>query len=457
MDIFGKRKKFLKSLKQGQIIRHRGLFTNIYELMEFGHYDEQEDRVYFQRAKVVAGNYSESDGVVKIAKVSKSGDPYIYEQIADDNKGGSYSLASFDEIERFEDAYDKQLLKFYLADDGSMDGVGAYIRERTDGRLTRLALASDPPRYLYIKTERGECVIMEFERISPVVNMGYGLFANGMYLLGDEIQELEGDNYVCRYEAATEIREASDTERKLLVVQARDVQKKREATKKMDFKELLDVKIGTMLFAANEYADYIFRYGGHKRIEGTTNVTYQAGGCLEITHSGAHRRFHASRSSSEDSPYSKSSVGSFNNFKILRLATDEESDLYQKERLNQIELAEKMDKIRKANENAEEEKKRTELMIGTLMDDVDEEAEVRNKKQASFDSSLRPFVSKVLVSNGDGDVWRPAIFGCIAELGERYMTVGGQQWKHCIPLKGHRELLGKVFERIHIEQKDVQK
>lgn len=451
MDIFGRRKKFLKSLKQGQIIRHHGLFTNIYELMEFGHYDEQEDRVYFQRAKVVAGNYSESDGVVKIAKVSKSGDPYIYEQIADDNKGGSYSLASFDEIERFEDAYDKQLLKFYLADDGSMDGVGAYIRERTDGRLTRLALASEHPRYLSIKTERGECVIIEFDRIAPVINMGYGIFAKGMYLLGDEIQELEGDNYVCRYEAATEIREATDTERKLLIVHVRDVQKKREATKKMDFKELLDVKIGTMLFAANEYADYIFRYGGHKRIEGTTNVTYQAGGCLEITHSGAHRRFHASRSSSEDSPYSKSSVGSFNNFKILRLATDEESDLYQKERLNQIELAEKMDKIRKANENVEEEKKRTELMIGTLMDDVDEEASGRNKRRAEFDSSLRPFVSKVLVSNGDGDVWRPAIFGCVPELGERYMTVGGQQWKYCIHLKGHRELLGKVFERRHIE------
>ena len=451
MDIFGRRKKFLKSLKQGQIIRHHGLLTNIYELMEFGHYNEQEDRVYFQRAKVVAGNYSESDGVVQIAKVSKSGDPYIYEQIADDNKGGSYSLASVDEIERFEDAYDKQLLKFYLADDGSMDGVGAYIRERTDGRLTRLALASDPPRYLYIRTERGDNMTMEFDRIAPVVNMGYGIFAKGMYLLGDKIQELEGNNYVCRYEAATEIREATDTERKLLVVQARDVQKKREATKKMDFEELLDVKIGTLLFAANEYADYIFRYGGHKRIEGTTNVTYQAGGCLEITHSGAHRRFHASRSSLEDSPYYKPSVDSFNDLKILRLATDEERDLYQKERMNQIELSKKIEKIRKANEDADENKKTTELMIGTLSDGVAEEASGRNKRRAEFDSYLRPFVSKVLVSNGDGDVWRPAIFGCVPELGERYMTVGGQQWKHCIPLKGHRELLGKVFERRHIE------
>ena len=90
-------------------------------------------------------------------------------------------------------------------------------------------------------------------------------------------------------------------------------------------------------------------------------------------------------------------------------------------------------------------------MTEMLMDDVDEEASGRNKRRAAVDSSLRPFVSKVLVSNGEGDVWHPAIFGCVPELGDRYMTVGGQQWKHCIPLKGHRELLGKMFERRHIE------
>lgn len=450
MDIFGKRKKFLKSLKQGQIIRHRSLFTNIYELMEFGYYDEQRDRVYFQRAKVVAGNHSSSDRVVRIAKVSKSGDSYIYEQIIDDNKGGSYSLASVDEIERFEDTYDKQLLKFYLADNVSMDDVGVYVRERTDGRLTRIALASDSPRYLYIKTERGECVIMEFGRIAPVGNVGYGLTAKGMYLLDDKIQEFEGENYVCRYETATEIREASDTERNLLI-HIRDVQKKREATKKMDFKEFLDVKNGTLMFAANEHSDYVFRYGGHIRIEGTMNVMYQAEGCLEITHRGTHRIFHAGiSSSSEDFPHSEPLVDSFDDLKILRLATDEERDLYQKER-NQIKPSKKIEKIRKANEDADENKKTNGLLMGTLPDDVDEEASGRNKRRAAFDSSLRPFVSKVLVSNGDGDVWRPAIFGCVPELGERYMTVGGQQWKHCIPLKGHRELLGKVFERSHIE------
>ena len=449
--IFGRRKKFLKSLKQGQIICHRSLFTGTYELIEFGHYDEQEDCVYFQRAKVDANKHYGSDSVVQMAKISKSGDSYIFEQIADDNKGWSYSLASVDEIERFEDAYDMRLLKLYHADAGSMNGVGDYIRERTDDRLTRIALASDPPRYLYIKTKGGSCVIMEFKRIVPVADIGYALFAKGMFLLDDKIQELKGDDYVCRYEVATEIREASDAERKLLDDHIRDFQKKREATKKMNFEEFLDVKIGTLMFAANNYVDYIFRYGGHNRIEGLTNVTYQADGCLEITHSGAYKRFYASRSSSEDSPYSKPSVGSFDDLKILRLATDEEIDLYQKERMYQIELAEKMENTRKSNEDADENKKTTGLMIGTLPDDADEEASGRNKSLAVFDSSLRPYVSKVLVSNGDGDVWRPAIFGCISELGERYMTIGGQQWKHCIPLKGHRELLGKVFERRHIE------
>lgn len=446
MDIFGIRKKFLKSFKQGQIIRHSSMFSNIYELMEFGHYDEQKKRVYFQRAKVDVGSYSEVGDVVQIAKVSKSGDSYIFEQIADDNKGGLYLPASVDQIELFEDAYDKWMSKSYVADAVSMDSVGVFVK-KTDGRLTRFVLTSDPPRYLYIRVNYTN-IIMEFGRIAPVGNVGYGLFAKGMYLFGDEIQELEGDNCVCRYEAATEIREATDTERKLLLVHVRNVQKKREATKKMDFKEFLDVKIGTLMFAANEHSDYVFRCGGHKRIERTMDVMYQAEGCLEITHIGARRIFHAGRSTSEDFLHS---VDSFDNLKILRIATDEESDLYQKERMYQIELSEMMEKIRKADEDADENKKTTELMIETLSDDVDEEASRRNKKRALFDSSLRPYVSKVLVSNGDGDVWRPAIFGCVPELGDRYMTVGGQQWKHCIPLKGHRELLGKVFERKHIE------
>ena len=182
-------------------------------------------------------------------------------------------------------------------------------------------------------------------------------------------------------------------------------------------------------------------------------MTYQAEeGCLEITHRDAHKIFHTGRSiSSEDFSCSIPSVDSFEHLKILRLATDEEIDLYQKERMHQIELAEKMENTRKSNEDADKIKKAIGLMIGTLLDDVDEEASGRNKRKAESVSSLRPYVSKVLVSNGDGDVWRPAIFGCVTELGERYMTVGGQQWKHCIPLKGHKELLGKAFDRRHIE------
>ena len=107
-----------------------------------------------------------------------------------------------------------------------MDGIGDYVRERTDGRLTRFVLTSEPPHYLYIRTTGGSNVIMEFARIAPVI-IGYGLFAKGMYLLDDEIHELKGDNYVCRYEGTTEIREATDAECKRLV-QARDAQKKRK-------------------------------------------------------------------------------------------------------------------------------------------------------------------------------------------------------------------------------------
>ena len=144
-----------------------------------------------------------------------------------------------------------------------------------------------------------------------------------------------------------------------------------------------------LMFAANEYADYVFRYGG--RIEGTMKVTYQAEGCLEITHRDAHKIFHTGGSiSSEDFSCSRPSVDSFEHLKILRSATDEEIDLYQKERMHQIELAEKIEKIRKANEDADENKKTTSLMIGTLLDDVDEEASGRNKRRPAFDSFFTP-------------------------------------------------------------------
>jgi hypothetical protein len=66
-------------------------------------------------------------------------------------------------------------------------------------------------------------------------------------------------------------------------------------------------------------------------------------------------------------------------------------------------------------------------------------------EKRDFEPRLRPFISKVLVSNGKDDVWRPAIFGCISESFPRYMIVGGQQYKYCIPYRGNQHLIGKKF------------
>jgi hypothetical protein len=88
-----------------------------------------------------------------------------------------------------------------------------------------------------------------------------------------------------------------------------------------------------------------------------------------------------------------------------------------------------------------------------LHQQTEEEQKQEKKKQTTqsktskrdYESRLRPFISKVLVSNGKDDVWRPAIFGCISESFPRYMIVGGQQYKYCIPYRGNQHLIGKKF------------
>jgi hypothetical protein len=74
----------------------------------------------------------------------------------------------------------------------------------------------------------------------------------------------------------------------------------------------------------------------------------------------------------------------------------------------------------------------------------EEEQKTKTEKR-DIESRFRPFISKVLVSNGKDDVWRPAIFGCISESFPRYMIVGGQQYKYCIPYRGNQHLIGKKF------------
>ena len=61
---------------------------------------------------------------------------------------------------------------------------------------------------------------------------------------------------------------------------------------------------------------------------------------------------------------------------------------------------------------------------------------------------LKPFVTKVLVSNGQNDFWRPAIFGCVIEKEpiRKYMIVGGETFRYCILYNKFKNLAGKRFE-----------
>jgi hypothetical protein len=71
------------------------------------------------------------------------------------------------------------------------------------------------------------------------------------------------------------------------------------------------------------------------------------------------------------------------------------------------------------------------------IDDQDNYELVPNK----FDiTTLKPFESKVLVRNVDGDLWKPAIYGFSTSKG--CYVVGGVYWSQRIPYEGNEHLLG---------------
>jgi hypothetical protein len=55
-------------------------------------------------------------------------------------------------------------------------------------------------------------------------------------------------------------------------------------------------------------------------------------------------------------------------------------------------------------------------------------------------NTLKPFESRVLVRNVDGDLWKPAIYGFPHSKG--CYVVGGVYWGQCIPYEENKELLG---------------
>lgn len=70
----------------------------------------------------------------------------------------------------------------------------------------------------------------------------------------------------------------------------------------------------------------------------------------------------------------------------------------------------------------------------------DEYELIYNKK---FDiNTMKPFESRVLVRDTDHYEWEGAIFGRYD--GNTFFTIGGVDWKYCIPYEGNEHLLGKT-------------
>ena len=69
------------------------------------------------------------------------------------------------------------------------------------------------------------------------------------------------------------------------------------------------------------------------------------------------------------------------------------------------------------------------------------------------EKQLRPFVTKVLVCDGPGTYWRPAIFGCKTALDTRhYVMVGGASYTYCIPYHDNRQHVGNEFNINYYKQ-----
>ena len=419
---FTNKKKFLKSLQPGQIVRHQGLISNIVILFEFGHYDEIKDKVYWQTARVQLGRQPEDDALTNTASVQF--DRNVFEQVADNYKDG-YSLASEKEIRRFEDVYDKFITGLYC--EGKLSKV--YIRLNHDLHLSRLQLAVEPPVFLYIKSDAaGECIF----KAAPLTKTNdsrlnaencFMINAREMALVNDKIELIpEGETRIISSYDNIKIREATDTERKLLLIHAEDALKK-ERQKEIDKKKSIYDKTSKKIFKSDfKYIDvnrvfyakqqdniFIFTYAGvHINAEGNEIIKYNK--CLNIYPDFCSFTVSGNKDGSFLTSYS--ALG------ILRYANADEINIFEKEHAKWL------------HQQKEEEQKQT--------------TQTKTEKR-DFEPRLRPFISKVLVSNGKDDVWRPAIFGCISESFPRYMIVGGQQYKYCIPYRGNQHLIGKKF------------
>ena len=452
MMLFHNTEKFLKSLKQGQVIKYRGFLSDETFLSEFGHYDENEDKVYWQTACVLLRNTATDDKVVNTGKIVYNG--RIYEQVcADSNVRKSFiRLASEKETKRFYEAYDRYIAKKIIQKKMTADEIYKFPENST--KISRTRLAVSPPKYMYAKDGHKEYIF----KASPLTLSNECFFDvnyQEMILIDDELKLQPDDCHrlVCDYDFASIVREATDTERKLLVVQAKQKQEKEERERKqlqkiskMDFSELLDTKIGTVLYTYDGYATCIFPYGGLKRIEGIELVCYKEG-CLRIC--STYQEF-------KEDHGTKPAVRGFNSLEVLRLAEPHEISAYEEEKKKHTEKSERFRQqticnivaALEANARKREAKVKKKVVLIEKEDmkkDVDKRTEERRIAELQrICDRMKTFHTKILVSKGPGFAWFPALYGYLTKQ-RKVMVVGGTIYKHCLLYKDHRRLLGHLY------------
>lgn len=416
--------KFLKSLKPGQIIKYHQPFTSFYYLFEFGHYEPDSNRLFWQTAMIV--KRPSITTVLETASVVENG--RIFEQKLFENRSfKNLSIAEQADILIYENEYDKYITIQWC--EGKLQRNQVYFRPASDARLTRLKLAIDPPEYLYVHSNiAGEC-IFKSDALS-YFGEEFCIYCKEKALVNDNIEVFpEGEVRVIASYENSNIREATDSERKLLIVRANDKLRQEKQNKKMTFSELLDTKQKTILYAYDGFTHYIFPYGGHRRIEGNELVLYDKS-CYrksrteECLNTGILR-----------------SVRSFESLQILRIADEKEKLTYN----NVVNQHNK--KVQKTRISENNKKNSTILGIVSGL-----QANALRREISEEVLHMRPFVTKTLVCNGLGTVWIPALFGYPAK-NKSVIAVGGLNFKYCIPYKKYKHLLGRPFEEIFQETK----
>lgn len=401
----------IKRCKNGEIVKYRKKYgsDNQIVMFEFGHLNN--DDVYWQAEVVVLGDLSQNDYVYETSKISQD---RIYEQRPFNFNGGLFDYPTGEELIRYDNAVDRYYVKLWNSG-SNICPTDIHQRIRFDHKISLTALFINPPKYLFAKTKFSNTYIFEFGRITySAVNEQSMIYSNGTYLYNVKLIN-QKETFIDAYDNLIELREATETERKPLVIQSKDNQdelekkkKQNEISKKLSYSELKEfIDKGQLLYAVAESNIYIFKYAGTSQSDRVKIIKYSE--CLNAS----PNRCSFSVSKIENGSF----LFTYNSLNILRKASNEEKSLFEKERAKWL-------------------KQHPEEQIQTSQSKT---------KKLDVESRLRPFVTKVLVSHGKDDVWRPAIFGCISESFPKYMIVGGQKYEYCILYHGHHDLLGKKF------------